>query len=62
MQHLALCLREAGCEDVDRVLDDVPEQRNLDLEVLGMTLRGSSNSDVVSRRSLGVRGSHDIAV
>lgn len=41
MEHLAACLREAGREDVARLLDGVPEERALNLDALRTALRGS---------------------
>lgn len=41
MEHLAVCLREAGREDVAGLLDGVLEERVLDLNALRVVLRGS---------------------
>lgn len=41
MEYLAERLREVGCEDIAGLLDGVPDQRDLDLDALRVTLRGT---------------------
>lgn len=41
MEHLAVCLREVGREDIALLLDGVPIERPLDLDALRDALRGS---------------------
>lgn len=41
MEHLAMCFREAGREDVAHLLDSVLEERALDLDAPRSALRGS---------------------
>lgn len=41
MEHLAVCLREVGRDDVAGTLDGVPDQRDLDVETLVSALRGA---------------------
>lgn len=43
MEHLAVCLREVGREDIASLLDGVPEQRVLDLDALRIALGGSAS-------------------
>ncbi len=41
MDHLSVCLREVGREDVASLLDGVPDQRALDLDALRIALRNA---------------------
>lgn len=42
MEHLAVCLREAGREEVASLLDGVPDERGLDDEALKTALSGAN--------------------